>query len=279
VNTDYIYKCAEEFTHRLYTEEQYKHLRERLDALTDEQLSDLLVTAVGEVGDTDWDPLERSYKDMVPEYSLILATIFNRSLDRSFPGGMEDSEDVHQIARDTNQYHIWRDKHKDDVKVHRQNEEAMNKARLVLNNIMDDNLDHFSDEFIQRLRDVDHYYAKSIEKSRRPSWSKRYDRMNVTKPTSHHFYSTLYQDPVEYPWYRGRQVGIGRKPQRLQGEGMSEGKSEGKSEGSPRYHIVEKGQTLSGIGPKYDRPWRDIADKNKLEDPYTIYEGQKLEIP
>ncbi|MEO7802321.1 MAG: LysM peptidoglycan-binding domain-containing protein [Ginsengibacter sp.] len=46
------------------------------------------------------------------------------------------------------------------------------------------------------------------------------------------------------------------------------------------YEVV-KGDTLSGIGKKYGKPWREIYEANKdvISDPDLIQVGWKLKIP
>lgn len=55
----------------------------------------------------------------------------------------------------------------------------------------------------------------------------------------------------------------------------------GASTGSkaPATYSVVKGDTLSGIGQKTGRRWQDIAAKNGIKSPYTIYPGQVLRLP
>lgn len=43
-------------------------------------------------------------------------------------------------------------------------------------------------------------------------------------------------------------------------------------------HTVKAGEYLSMIGKQYGVPWQDIAERNNILSPYTIYSGQKLEI-
>ena len=45
---------------------------------------------------------------------------------------------------------------------------------------------------------------------------------------------------------------------------------------SNRTYTVVSGDTLSGIGQKLGLNWKDIASKNGISSPYTIYPGQKL---
>lgn len=45
------------------------------------------------------------------------------------------------------------------------------------------------------------------------------------------------------------------------------------------YYIVKKGDTLSGIGSKYNVNWKDIANLNNISSPYIIYVGQSIKIP
>lgn len=46
--------------------------------------------------------------------------------------------------------------------------------------------------------------------------------------------------------------------------------------GKSRTYTVKSGDTLSGIGAKLGVSWKDIASKNGIPAPYTIYPGQKL---
>lgn len=41
---------------------------------------------------------------------------------------------------------------------------------------------------------------------------------------------------------------------------------------------MKSGDTLSKIGDKYGVRWQEIASKNSLNAPYTIYPGQELLI-
>ena len=45
---------------------------------------------------------------------------------------------------------------------------------------------------------------------------------------------------------------------------------------SKRTYTVKSGDTLSGIGQKLGVNWKDIANKNGISSPYTIYPGQVL---
>ena len=47
-------------------------------------------------------------------------------------------------------------------------------------------------------------------------------------------------------------------------------------DGKSRTYTVRSGDTLSGIGAKLGVSWKDIASKNGISSPYTIYHGQKL---
>jgi hypothetical protein len=44
-------------------------------------------------------------------------------------------------------------------------------------------------------------------------------------------------------------------------------------------YVVEKGDNLYEIGKNHNLSWREIAKLNGIEAPYTIYVGQKLELP
>lgn len=46
--------------------------------------------------------------------------------------------------------------------------------------------------------------------------------------------------------------------------------------GAGKTYTVKSGDTLSGIGAKLGVNWKDIASKNGISSPYTIYPGQKL---
>ena len=45
-----------------------------------------------------------------------------------------------------------------------------------------------------------------------------------------------------------------------------------------RTYTVKSGDTLSGIGAELGVSWKDIANKNGIKSPYTIYPGQRLVI-
>lgn len=47
-------------------------------------------------------------------------------------------------------------------------------------------------------------------------------------------------------------------------------------EAGAKTYTVKSGDTLSGIGAKLGVSWKDIASKNGISSPYTIYPGQKL---
>lgn len=44
-------------------------------------------------------------------------------------------------------------------------------------------------------------------------------------------------------------------------------------------YVVVSGDTLSGIGAKTGHSWQDIASLNGIGSPYTIYPGQRLNLP
>lgn len=46
-----------------------------------------------------------------------------------------------------------------------------------------------------------------------------------------------------------------------------------------KVHVIQKGESLYKIAKGYKVSWRDIAKKNNIKPPYTIYTGGKLEIP
>lgn len=48
--------------------------------------------------------------------------------------------------------------------------------------------------------------------------------------------------------------------------------------GEPIYHIVQRGETLSGIAKKYNTTYMKIAALNKIVNPNRIYPGQKLRV-
>ena len=52
-----------------------------------------------------------------------------------------------------------------------------------------------------------------------------------------------------------------------------------KSQDTITYYIVKRGDTLSGIGSKYNVNWKDIANLNNISSPYIIYVGQSIKIP
>lgn len=52
-----------------------------------------------------------------------------------------------------------------------------------------------------------------------------------------------------------------------------------KSQDTITYYIVKRGDTLSGIGSKYNVNWKDIANLNNISSPHIIYVGQSIKIP
>jgi len=44
-------------------------------------------------------------------------------------------------------------------------------------------------------------------------------------------------------------------------------------------YVVQEGDWLSTIAPKYDTTWQNLADMNKLENPDLIYVDQVLQVP
>ncbi len=46
----------------------------------------------------------------------------------------------------------------------------------------------------------------------------------------------------------------------------------------PRYHIVKKGESLYGIARKYGLSLNDLAERNGIGSPYSVYPGLKLKI-
>ncbi len=46
----------------------------------------------------------------------------------------------------------------------------------------------------------------------------------------------------------------------------------------PRYHIVKRGESLEGIAIKYGLPINDLAKRNGIGRPYSVYPGLKLTI-
>ncbi|NIP74439.1 MAG: peptidoglycan DD-metalloendopeptidase family protein [Gammaproteobacteria bacterium] len=47
---------------------------------------------------------------------------------------------------------------------------------------------------------------------------------------------------------------------------------------APRYHVVQKGETLYSISWRYGQDFRAVARWNGIANPYTIYPGQKLRV-
>ena len=44
-------------------------------------------------------------------------------------------------------------------------------------------------------------------------------------------------------------------------------------------HVVQEGEWLSTIAPKYDTTWQNLAETNKLANPDLIYPDQVLQVP
>ncbi len=43
-------------------------------------------------------------------------------------------------------------------------------------------------------------------------------------------------------------------------------------------HVVQRGETLYSIAMSYDMDWRELARRNGIRPPYTIYAGQRLRL-
>lgn len=48
--------------------------------------------------------------------------------------------------------------------------------------------------------------------------------------------------------------------------------------GQSNYHVVAKGETLYAISWRYGLDYREIGERNGIEPPYTIFEGQRLRL-
>lgn len=46
-----------------------------------------------------------------------------------------------------------------------------------------------------------------------------------------------------------------------------------------RYHLVGEGETGIAIARAYGIPWREIVERNGLEDPFILRRGQRLQLP
>lgn len=49
--------------------------------------------------------------------------------------------------------------------------------------------------------------------------------------------------------------------------------------GRPRVHVVQSGETLSGIAARYGYTWQQLARLNQLRDPNVIHPGQRIRLP
>ena len=81
--------------------------------------------------------------------------------------------------------------------------------------------------------------------------------------------STLVQETIDGKYGNGdtRKIVLGDKYNDVQSE---------INKSSNKIYTVVSGDTLSGIGKKLGINWKDIASKNGISSPYTIYPGQKL---
>lgn len=52
----------------------------------------------------------------------------------------------------------------------------------------------------------------------------------------------------------------------------------GASAPTPVYHIVKKGETLSGIASRYNTTYQQLAKINGIKNPHLIYPGQKIKV-
>lgn len=56
------------------------------------------------------------------------------------------------------------------------------------------------------------------------------------------------------------------------------GASPSSNQGKPNYHIVRRGDTLYSIAWRYGLDYRNVASWNRIEPPYTIFPGQRVDI-
>lgn len=85
--------------------------------------------------------------------------------------------------------------------------------------------------------------------------------------------STLAQEVIDGEW------GNGDTRKRAMGARYDEVQEKVNAKlGAAKTYTVKSGDTLSGIGAKLGVNWKDIASKNGISAPYTIYTGQVLTV-
>lgn len=85
--------------------------------------------------------------------------------------------------------------------------------------------------------------------------------------------STLAQEVIDGEWGNGdtRKRAMGARYEEVQEKVNAK-------LGAAKTYTVKSGDTLSGIGAKLGVSWKDIAAKNGIKPPYTIYSGQVLTV-
>lgn len=63
------------------------------------------------------------------------------------------------------------------------------------------------------------------------------------------------------------------------GEESSAGASSTEASSSEGNYTVQIGDTLYGLGQKFDVDWKEIAEINNLAEPYNLTPGEKINIP
>lgn len=62
------------------------------------------------------------------------------------------------------------------------------------------------------------------------------------------------------------------------GDTATTGSSASSASAAPSSHVVSRGETLYSIAFRAGMDWRDVAARNGLTPPYTIYPGQRLQL-
>lgn len=155
----------------------------------------------------------------------------------------------------------------DLLKLREKKPELWNKARQVGKEVFQKGFKY------PGLEDYTHFLNPDIMQTRGglPDWAKYYRRHYTPVPVGQHrFYHPPKGEPM--PVAKPKEI-----PKRWRsGTPVRDQTSDQRSRGYRNY-TVQKGDTLSGIGNRFDVDWRNIRGYG--EDPDVLKPGQELQVP